>query len=115
MPFRDLIRAILYNIQANREESISLNVPSPIDPRLSAIDAARLSATISPAPSSVPKTAKTLYNKSKKRTRVDTGDNSDDGTLAPAAKKVVDLAGALAGLSEEMARGRKAKEAYLTT
>jgi hypothetical protein len=31
------------------------------------------------------------------------------------AKKVVDLAGALAGLSEEMARGRKAKEAYLTT
>jgi hypothetical protein len=115
MPFRDLIGAILHDVQANGEESISLNVPTPIDPRLWAMDATRSSATTSPAPSSVSKTAKTPYNKSKKRTWVDTGDDSDDGTLAPAAKKVVDLAGALAGLSEEMARGRKAKEAYLTT
>ncbi len=61
------------------------------------------------------KTAKTLYNKSKKRIRVNTGDNSDNGTLALAVKKVVDLVGALIGLLEEIARGRKVKEVYLTT
>jgi len=63
----------------------------------------------------VSKTAKTLYNKSKKCIRVNTSDNLDDGTLALAVKKVVDLVGALIGLSEEIARGRKAKEVYLTT
>src|SRR5256885_16796146 len=100
MPFRDLIRAILQDVQANREESISLNVPTPINPRLWAMDAACLSATTSPAPSSVSRTAKTPYNKSKKCTRVSTGDDLDNSTLALAAKKVVDLAGALTGLLE---------------
>jgi hypothetical protein len=113
MPFRDLIGAILHDIQANGEDSLSLNKPTPIDPRLREIDAIRLSTTTSPTPSSIPKTAKTLYNKSRKRTRAEGSDDSDDATQAPVAKKV-DLGTAITRLSEEMAKQRKAKEAYLT-
>jgi hypothetical protein len=113
MPFRDLIGAILHDIQANGEDSLSLNKPTPIDPRLREIDAIRLSTTTSPTPSSISKTAKTLYNKSRKRTRAEGSDDLDDATLAPVAKKV-DLGTALTRLSEEMAKQRKAKEVYLT-
>jgi hypothetical protein len=114
MPLRDLIGTILHDVQANGEESVSLNKPTLIDPRLHTIDAAQALSTASPAPSLVLKPSKTPYNKSKKRTRVDTADNSDnDGTLPLAAKKI-DLGAALMGLSEEMAKGRKAKEEYLT-
>ena len=113
MPLRDLIGTILHDVQANREESVSLNKPTLIDPRLYAIDAARASSTASPAPSLGFNPSKTSYNKGKKRTRVNAANNLDDGTLTPAAKKV-DLGAALIGLSEEMARGRKAKEEHLT-
>jgi hypothetical protein len=114
MPLRDLIGTILHDVQANGEESVSLNKPTLIDPRLYTIDAAQALSTASPAPSLVLKPSKTPYNKSKKRTRVDTADNSDnDGTLPLAAKKI-DLGAAFMGLSEEMAKGRKAKEEHLT-
>jgi hypothetical protein len=113
MPFRDLIGSILHDVQANGEESFSFNKPTTIDPRLRAMDTARSSATESPDPSFVSRTAKTLYNKSKKRPYTEPTNDSEDDTLAPAPKRV-DLAGALIGLSEEMARGRKAKEEHLT-
>jgi hypothetical protein len=113
MPLRDLIGTILHDVQANGEESVSLNRPTLIDPRLYAIDTAQASSIASPAPSFVSKPSKMLYNKSKKRTRVDTADDSDDGTLAPAIKKV-DLGAALMSLSEDMAMGRKAREEHLT-
>jgi hypothetical protein len=113
MPFRDLIGSILHDVQANGEESFSFNKPTTIDPRLRAMDTARSSATESPDPSFVSRTAKTLYNKSKKRPYTEPTNDSEDDTLAPAPKRV-DLAGALMGLSEEMARGRKAKEEHLT-
>jgi hypothetical protein len=54
---------------------------------------------------------KTVYNKSKKRAKIEGSDDEDKGTLAPVAKKV-DLRHAISGLSAEMARGRKAREEY---
>jgi hypothetical protein len=118
MPFRDLIGAILHDVQANGEESIALVPSILIDPRLYAIDTAQLSSASSPTPSTSSKVSKTLYNRSKKRPLAETGDDSDDSTLAPVPKKVivnkVDLGAALQGLSEEMARGRIAKEEHLT-
>jgi hypothetical protein len=126
MPLRDLIGAILHDVQANRGESLSLNIPTSIDPRLWALDTARASSTASPAPSSSSKAPKTPYNKSKKRAWVDTGDDSEDATLAlvalPVVKKVmvndnnkVDIGTALSRLSEELGRARRAKELYQTT
>jgi Myb/SANT-like DNA-binding protein len=126
MPLRDLIGAILHDVQANGGESLSLNIPTPIDPRLWALDAAQASSTASPAPSSASKASKTLYNKSKKRAWVDTGDDSEDATPAlvalPVVKKVmvnnnnkVDIGVALSGLSEELGKARRAKELYQTT
>jgi hypothetical protein len=114
MPLRDLIGTILHDVQANREESVSLNKPTLIDLQLYTIDTAQASSTVLPAPSLVLKPSKTPYNKSKKRLQVNTADDSDnDSTLTLAAKKV-DLRAALIGLSEEIARGRKAKEEHLT-
>jgi hypothetical protein len=98
IPLRDLIGTILHDIQANREESVSLNKPTLIDPRLYTIDAAQVLSIVSPALSLVLKPSKTRYNKSKKRTRVDIANDSDnDGTL-PLAVKKIDLGAALMGL-----------------
>jgi Myb/SANT-like DNA-binding domain len=126
MPLRDLIGAILHDVQANGSESFSLNILTPIDPRLLALDTTRVSSIVSPASSSASKAPKTIYNKSKKRAWFDTSDDLEDDTLAPVAlpvgKKIivndnnkVDIGAALSELSKELGRARKAKELYQTT
>ena len=54
---------------------------------------------------------KTIYNKSKKRTKIEGSNDEDKGTIALVAKKV-NLRYTILGLLAEMARGRKAREEY---
>ena len=108
-----MIGYILHDVrvQANGNGALTLEDPTPVDPRLKALDAAHPSASASPAPTAPPKSAKTPYKKSKnKRAKVE-DDDSDEGTPAP---KKVDLGTAISGLSDELGRARRAKEAFLT-
>jgi Myb/SANT-like DNA-binding domain len=111
MPFRDIIGYILHDVQANGQGALTLEVLTPVDPRLKALDSTAALYSTSPAPIPLPTTAKTPYNKSKKRIRAEDGDESDKGTVA---LKKVDLGVAISGLSEELRRARRAKEEYLT-
>ena len=99
MPFCDMIGYILHDVQANGKGALTLEDPTPIDPRLQALDAATTLSSTSPVPIPLPKTTKTSYNKSKKRVKIEDLDESDEGT--PALKKI-DLGLAILGLSKEM-------------
>jgi hypothetical protein len=74
-------------------------------------DSATLSASVSPAPQTPYSKPKILYNRSKKRVRIEGSDDEGEGVTAPAAKKV-DLGYTISTLSAEMTRGRKAKEEH---
>jgi hypothetical protein len=106
MPFREEIGFILYDVQANGQGALTLEVPTPIDPQLASSIAPRSST----AP---PKKGQTLYNKSKKRVKVEDLDGSDEDSPTPPPKKI-DLGIAILGLSKEMEYTRKAKELYQT-
>ena len=108
MPLRDLIGEILQDVQATGRSAFTTADPTPLDPRLIALDAGNSSASISPAPIAALKPA---YNKSKKRARIEEGDDVDE--KAPAAKKV-DIGIAISGLTMELTLTRRLKETYLT-
>ena len=106
MPYREEIGFILHDVQANGQGALTLEDPTPIDPRLSSSTASRSSTT--PL-----KRGQTLYNKSKKRVKVEDLDRSDENSSTPAPKKI-DLGTAISSLSKEIERTRKAKEAHQT-
>ena len=106
MPFRDSIGFILYDVQANGKGALTLEEPTPLDPRLTALKGNSLSAT--PRASSAP--PKSLYNKSKKRPIEESMDGTDEPTNS--LLKKLDLGIAISGLTKEMERARKAKDAH---
>ena len=105
MPYREELGLILSNVQAKGQEAFTLETPTPfnLDPRLG-----HTSTSLSPAPSKVSQATKS------KGKRVKEEDDSDDRTLAPRARRKVDIGLAITAFSEELARARKAKEIYLT-
>jgi hypothetical protein len=105
MPYREELGLILSNVQAKGQETFTLKTPTPsnLDPRLS-----HTSTSLSPAPSKVLQATKS------KGKRVKEEDDSDDRTLAPRARRKVDIGLAIIAFSKELARARKAKEIYLT-
>jgi hypothetical protein len=108
MPFRDLIGEILQDVQATGRSSFTTADLTPLDPRLMALDVSNSSASISPAPVAAPKS---VYNKSKKRAKIEEEDDVDE--KVPAAKKV-DIGMAISGLTKELTLARRLKETYLT-
>jgi hypothetical protein len=108
MPLCDLIGEILQDVQATGRSSFTIADPTPLDPRLIALDAGNSSASVSPAPIVA---LKPVYNKSKKRARIEEGDDVDE--KAPVAKKV-DIGIAISGLTMELTLTRRLKETYLT-
>jgi hypothetical protein len=111
MPFRDIIGYILHDVQANGKGALILKDPTPVDPRLRALDNSSTSTFISTTLTPTPRMPKFLYNKSKKRGRPQDSDEPEEGH--PALKKV-DLRAVIAGLSDKIGRARRARETYLT-
>ena len=107
MPHRELLSEILFEAQATSKGAVSGNDPDGhfplIDPRLRG-DTLIVSLVSNIKPG-------TSYNKSKKRVKVEISDNEEG---IPISKKVdlgkVDLGQAIASITTEMARGRKARE-----
>jgi hypothetical protein len=104
MPYRETISLILHDVQANGKGALTLEEPTAIDLRLASL---KPLSSLSRA-SSVP--PKTLYNRSRKRNIMETGDDEDDVTNG--SNKKVDLGVAISSLSKEIARSRHAKETY---
>ena len=105
MPFRDYISFILHDVQANGKGALTLEEPTALDPRLASLkvnslSTARRSSLVPP---------KTPYNKGKKRPIEESTNDTDEGMNS--AKKL-DLGVAISGLTKEMERARKAKEAH---
>jgi hypothetical protein len=104
MPHREIFKEVLHEAQATGKGAISMhasNITSSIDPRLlSSIPPTSTSTSTSPVPS--------LYNKSKRRVKVEIS-NDEDGGAIPTRKKV-DLGYAITSLSIEMAKSRKLQE-----
>jgi hypothetical protein len=105
IPYREIFEEVLHKAQATSKGAITMHafdITSSIDPRLlslSSIPSTVASTSASPAPS--------LYNKSKKRVKVEISDDEDrEGGPVPTRKKV-DLGYAIIGLSVEMAKLRK--------
>jgi hypothetical protein len=111
MPFRDIIRYILHGAQANGQGAPTLEDATPVDPRLKALGNSTTSTSTFTALTPTPRMPKSLYNKSKKRGRPQDSDKPEEGH--PALNKV-DLGAAIAGLSDEISRARRARETYLT-
>jgi hypothetical protein len=111
MPFRDMISYILHDVQANGDSAFSLEKPTPLDPRLDAINQA--TSASSPVPPT--KSSKKLYSKSKGK-RMKEEDESDGGTPAPKKEKVekIGFPTAILGFTYELMLARKAKEAFLS-
>jgi hypothetical protein len=85
MPFRDIIREILQEETANRGGALTGADPTPIDPCLLAYDtklSRSASTSISLGLSRLLLWPKTIYNKSKKRTKINSVDNDKDEALA---------------------------------
>ncbi len=101
MLFREELSVILHDVQANGKGALSLATPTLVDPRLEAISVSRSSSVI--------RTVKTPYNKSRKRAIAEVDNKPEDGTLV--AKKV-DLGTAIQGMAKEIEKSRKAKELY---
>jgi hypothetical protein len=104
MPYRETISLILHDVQANGKGALTLEEPTPIDPRIAALKPLSLTSRASSAP------PKTSYNRSRKRNIAEIADNKDK-TINGSNKKV-DLRVAIASLSKEIARNRHAKETY---
>jgi hypothetical protein len=107
MPHREILGEILHEAQATGKGAVSMHAfdsTSSIDPRL--LSLSRIpSAITSPSTSPVPG----LYNKSKKRAKVEISDD-EDGVKATSTHKKVDLGYAITSLSIEMAKSRKLRE-----
>jgi hypothetical protein len=95
---------ILHDVQANGKGALTLEEPTPIDPRIAALKPLSLTSRASSAP------PKTSYNRSRKRNIAEIADNKDE-TINGSNKKV-DLGVAIASLLKEIARNRHAKETY---
>jgi hypothetical protein len=110
MPFRDSISFILHDVQANGKGALTLEEPTPVDPRLATL---QINSTLSASPrasSAPPKVGNTPYNKGRKHAMVEVTDDTDEATQ-PSLKKL-DIGVAISGLTKEMERARKAKESY---
>jgi hypothetical protein len=105
MPFRDMISYILHDVQANGRGGLTLETPTPTDPRLTSIAPRQ---DLPNPPNNI--SARTPYNKSKKRVRNDASD--EEGRTTPPKK--IDLGVAISNLTREMERARKAKEGHLS-
>jgi hypothetical protein len=95
MPYKETISLILHNVQANKKGALTLKEPTAIDPRLTSLKPSSSSSQASSVP------PKTLYNRSRKRNIIETGDNKDDVTNS--SNKKVDLRVAISSLSKEIA------------
>jgi hypothetical protein len=104
MPYRETISLILHDVQANGKGALTLEEPTAIDPRLASLKPSSSSSRASSVP------PKTLYNRSRKRNIMETGDDEDDVTNG--SNKKVDLGVAISSLSKEIARSQHAKETY---
>jgi hypothetical protein len=108
-----MISYILHDVQANRESAFSLEKPTPLDPRLKAINGAT-SASSSPVPPV--KSSKILYSKSKAKRIKEEEDESERSTPALKKEKAkkLDLPTAISGFTYELTLARKAKKAFLS-
>jgi hypothetical protein len=62
IPFCDIIGYILHDVQANSQGTLTLEVLTPVDPRLKALDSTTALYSTSLAPIPLLTAAKTLYN-----------------------------------------------------
>lgn len=118
MPFREELRLILSNVQANGQEAFTLEDPTPsslIDPRLR--------GTATPLPTPTPAPAATAATSSTKQSRITNikakgkrlkEEEEEEAEETTTRRKKVDLGQAISAFSEELARDRKAKELFLT-
>ena len=104
MPYKETISLILYNVQANKNNALTLEKPTLIDPWIAALKPLSLTSQAFSAP------PKTLYNRSWKGNITKIADNKDE-TINSSNKKV-DLRVAITSLSKEIARNQHTKEAY---
>src|ERR1700733_6473436 len=111
MPFRDMIRYVLHDVQANREGAFSLEEPTPIDPRLLPTESTA-SSPVSTSPTLPSKLqGRGLYNKSRNKRVKDKDKTEEAGTPPP---KKVDLGVVISGFSKEIKQARRAKESFMT-
>ena len=101
MPLRDQISFILHDVQANGKGALSLEAPTLLDPRIEASGVIAIT----------PQGCKTPYNKGKKRVLMEMVDEDE---FASSSTKKLDIGIALAGLTKEMERARRAKENFET-
>jgi hypothetical protein len=104
MPYKETISLILHNVQANKKGTLTLKELTTIDPWLASLKPSSSSSRAFSVP------PKTLYNRSRKRNIIETGDDKDDVTNG--SNKKVNLEVAISSLSKEIARSRHAKETY---
>jgi hypothetical protein len=104
MLYKETISLILHDVQANRKGALTLEEPTAINPRLASLKPSSLSSQASSVP------PKTLYNRSRKRNIIETGDDKDDVTNS--SNKKVNLGVTISSLSKEIARSQHAKETY---
>jgi hypothetical protein len=113
MPFREELRLVLSNVQANGQEAFTLEDPTPsslIDPRLRGTAAPSPTPTPAPAATSSTKQSRITDIKAKgKRPK-----EEEEAEETTTRRKKVDLGQAISAFSEELARDRKAKELFLT-
>ena len=101
MPYRDQIKYILYNVQANRGGVFTPEDPTPIDPRI--VDIRRNST---PTTLLFSQPSSTAYVKSRKRP---VAENEEDKATKPLNKRV-DVGLTILGLTKEMEKIRKGRE-----
>lgn len=117
---REMLSEILHESQATGKGALSGNGPSEelleaIDPRLVDLDSVSTTSSAKSSPFTQIK-PKTLYNRSKKRVKVNISNNNNEE--APAFKRAiikkekVDVGSAISSLSEELKRTREMKEGH---
>jgi hypothetical protein len=104
MLYKKTISLILHNVQANKKGAFTLKEPTAINLWLASLKPLSLLSQAFSVP------PKTLYNRSRKRNIIKTGDDKDNVTNG--SNKKVDLGVAISSLSKEIARSRHAKETY---
>ena len=95
---------VLHDVQANRKGALTLEEPTPIDPRITILTPLSLISQASLVP------PKTSYNRSQKRNIAEIADNKNETTNS--SNKKVDLRVVITALSKEIACNQYTKEAY---
>jgi hypothetical protein len=112
MPYREALSLILHDVQANGKGAMTIEEPTPIDPRLTSLQGLASSSQASSTPlRGSPAPAKPPYNRSRKRGALEASNEEDLLTSGNASKKI-DLGVAITGLTRELALGRQAQENF---